>query len=77
MLVRNHVIPPLNILLFPYRADTPNTAVKCMNFTMPMHTTKNKKGKVVSLSDHEFLQADFLIEKLLPVPVAAPPSTVS
>ena len=51
-----------------YRVDSPNIVLKCINFTMPMHTTKNKKGKVVSLSDHEFLLADFLIEKLPPKP---------
>ena len=55
----------------------PDTAMKCVNFTMPMYTTRNNKGKIVSLSDHEALQADFLIEKL-PRPVggrvvAAPP----
>ena len=50
----------------------PDTAMKCVNFTMPMYTTRNNKGKIVSLSDHEALQADFLIEKL-PRPVGAPP----
>ena len=63
--------------MIPERIDylmywaAPNTAMKCMNFTMPMHTTKNKWGKLVSLSDHEFLQADFLIEKLPRSPAAA------
>ena len=55
----------------------PDTAMKCVNFTMPMYTTRNNKGKIVSLSDHEALQADFLIEKLPRPPgghaVAAPP----
>ena len=30
---------------------------------MPMYTTKNRKGEVVSLSDHEALNAEFLIER--------------
>ena len=53
--------------------------MKCVNFTMPMYTTRNNKGKIVSLSDHEALQADFLIKKLPRKPVgghaaaAAPP----
>ena len=33
------------------------------NFTMPMYTTKNRKGEIVSLSDHEALDAEFLIER--------------
>ena len=41
----------------------PNTAMKCVNFTMPMFSTTNSEGNLVSLSDHEALQADFLIEK--------------
>ena len=32
-------------------------------FNMPMYTTKNRAGEIVSLSDHESLQADFLIER--------------
>ena len=59
---------PERIDYLMYRVDSPNIVLKCINFTMPMHTTKNKKGKVVSLSDHEFLLADFLIEKLPPKP---------
>ena len=61
---------PERIDYLMYRVDSPNIVLKCINFTMPMHTTKNKKGKVVSLSDHEFLLADFLIEKLPPKPDA-------
>ena len=30
---------------------------------MPMYTTKNRKGDTVSLSDHEALNAEFLIER--------------
>ena len=30
---------------------------------MPMYTTKNRKGELVSLSDHEALDAEFLIGK--------------
>lgn len=41
----------------------PNVAMKTVNFTMPMFNTVNKEGQVVSLSDHEALQADFLIER--------------
>ena len=41
----------------------PHVAMKTVNFTMPMFNTINKEGQVVSLSDHEALQADFLIER--------------
>ena len=34
------------------------------NFSLPQHTTMNEKGEHVSLSDHEALFAEFLIEKL-------------
>lgn len=41
----------------------PDLAMCTLNFTMPMFTTQNKKGQVVSLSDHEALRAEFLIER--------------
>lgn len=40
----------------------PHMKMKTVEFSMPMYRTKNKQGRVVSLSDHEALQADFLIE---------------
>jgi len=42
---------------------SPHIAMCTRNFTMPMYTTKNRKGEVVSLSDHEALDAEFLIER--------------
>jgi len=41
----------------------PQIAMCTLNFTMPMYTTKNRKGDTVSLSDHEALNAEFLIER--------------
>jgi len=41
----------------------PHIAMCTRNFTMPMYTTKNRKGELVSLSDHEALDAEFLIER--------------
>jgi len=41
----------------------PHIAMCTRNFTMPMYTTKNRKGEIVSLSDHEALDAEFLIER--------------
>jgi len=41
----------------------PHIAMCTRNFTMPMYTTINRKGNVVSLSDHEALDAEFLIER--------------
>merc|ERR1712029_456349 len=41
----------------------PQIAMCTLNFTMPMYTTKNRKGEVVSLSDHGALNAEFLIER--------------
>ncbi len=41
----------------------PHVAMCTLNFTMPMYTTLNRKGDVVSLSDHEALRAEFLIER--------------
>jgi len=41
----------------------PHIAMCTRNFTMPMYTTINRKGEVVSLSDHEALDAEFLIER--------------
>jgi len=41
----------------------PHIAMCTRNFTMPMYTTKNRKGELVSLSDHEALDAEFLIGK--------------
>jgi len=41
----------------------PHIAMCTRNFTMPMFTTKNGKGNVVSLSDHEALDVEFLIER--------------
>ena len=38
-------------------------SMSTLNFTMPCYTTKNRKGDIVSLSDHEALSADFFIEK--------------
>lgn len=40
----------------------PHVAMCTLNFTMPMYTTKSRKGDIVSLSDHEALNAEFLIE---------------
>ena len=42
---------------------SPEVAMCTRNFTMPMYTTQNGEGEVVSLSDHEALSAEFLIEK--------------
>ena len=39
--------------------------MRTLNFTMPIYTTKNRKGETVSLSDHEALSAEFFIEKRL------------
>jgi len=44
----------------------PHVAMCTLNFTMPMYTTKNRKGDIVSLSDHEALNAEFLIERRSP-----------
>jgi hypothetical protein len=41
----------------------PDIRMCTSKFTMPMYQTKNRQGQVVSLSDHEALQADFLIER--------------
>jgi len=41
----------------------PQVAMCTANFTMPMYTTKNRDGHVVSLSDHEALSGEFLIER--------------
>jgi len=42
---------------------SPEVAMCTSNFTMPMYNTHNEKGDIVSLSDHEALSAEFLIEK--------------
>lgn len=41
----------------------PHVAMCTLNFTMPMYTTVNDKGETASLSDHEALRAEFLIER--------------
>ena len=46
---------------------------------MPMYTTKNRKGDTVSLSDHEALNAEFLIERrrISPQPIHRKNSVVT
>lgn len=50
----------------------PHVAMCTANFTMPMYTTRNGKGQVVSLSDHEALSAEFLIERRFSKPKPPP-----
>ena len=48
----------------------PHVAMCTLNFTMPMYTTKNRKGDIVSLSgayfDEFFLAATFMMRAVIP-----------
>ena len=44
--------------------STPNISMKTADFIMPRYTTLNSNGKILSLSDHEALHANFLIKNV-------------